>query len=87
MCTPRSCVHSASERGTELSASSLERKVRLLTLSELGFAKIGQNVSYADIASALHIQDSEVEKWVIDGMCYVHPFRYRLITQDFELTM
>ena len=55
------------DESIELDASSLERKVRLLALSELGFAKIGQNVPYADIASALQIEVSGVEKWVIDG--------------------
>ncbi|KAH8118642.1 PCI-domain-containing protein [Phellopilus nigrolimitatus] len=50
----------------KLDASKLEQKIRLLILSELGFSKIGQNVSYAEIASALQIEQSEVEKWVID---------------------
>lgn len=54
-------------RHTELEAANLERKVRLLILSELGFAKIGQNIPYGDIASSLQIEDTEVEKWVIDG--------------------
>ncbi|THH12263.1 hypothetical protein EW145_g113 [Phellinidium pouzarii] len=50
----------------QLNAKELERKIRLLKLSELGCTKIGQNVSYVEIASALHIEVSEVEKWVID---------------------
>lgn len=52
----------------ELAVPILERKMRLLVLSELAFSKIGQSVSYLDVASALKIEVSDVEKWVIDGV-------------------
>jgi len=45
----------------------LERKIRLLTLVSLGFQNIGKGVSYATLASALQVDQSEVERWVIDG--------------------
>ena len=48
-------------------AEQLGRKMKLLILSELGFSKIGQNIAYNEIASALQIENSEVEKWAIDG--------------------
>ncbi|KAI5119609.1 hypothetical protein M0805_005779 [Coniferiporia weirii] len=50
----------------QLDATKLECKIRLLILSELGCTKIGQNISYVDIASTLQIEVPEVEKWVID---------------------
>lgn len=50
----------------------LVRKIRLLTLASLGFRNIGKDVPYATLASALQIDQSEVEKWVIDGM--ISPF-------------
>lgn len=53
----------------DLDAGQLERKLRLLILSEIGFSRIGQNLHYSEIASALKIADSEVEKWSIDGAC------------------
>ena len=46
----------------------MERKIRLLTLASLGFQNIGKDVPYATLASALQVDQSEVEKWVIDGM-------------------
>ena len=48
----------------------MERKIRLLTLASLGFQNIGKDVPYATLASALQVDQSEVERWVIDGM---HP--------------
>jgi translation initiation factor 3 subunit M len=50
-----------------LDKSQLERKIRLLTLASLGFQNIGKDVPYATLASALQVDQSEVEKWVIDG--------------------
>ena len=52
---------------TDLDKTQLERKIRLLTLASLGFKNIGQDLPYAYIASALQVDPSEVEKWVIDG--------------------
>jgi len=37
-----------------------------LTLTTLGFQNIGKGVPYATLASALQVDQSEVEKWVID---------------------
>ena len=50
-----------------LDEAQLERKIRLLTLTSLGFQNIGKDVPYATLASALQVDQSEVEKWVIDG--------------------
>ncbi|KAF9481875.1 PCI domain-containing protein [Pholiota conissans] len=50
----------------QISASELERKIRLLTLASLAFKHIGQNLSYSKVAEALLVNSSEVEKWVID---------------------
>ena len=52
----------------------MERKIRLLTLASLGFQNIGKDVPYATLASALQVDQSEVERWVIDGMS--SPFTY-----------
>lgn len=52
-----------------LDKAQLERKIRLLTLASLGFQNIGRDVPYTTLASALQIDQSEVEKWVIDGWC------------------
>ena len=51
----------------EITSDQLERKIKLLTLSSLAFKYIGQNLPYSDIAEALKIDTSEVEKWAIDG--------------------
>ncbi|KAF9006663.1 hypothetical protein BDQ17DRAFT_1324641 [Cyathus striatus] len=49
-----------------LDVTQLERKIRLLTLASLGFKHVGLNLSYTDIAEALQVEPSDVEKWVID---------------------
>lgn len=54
----------------ELPSDALERKIRLLTLASLGTQKIGTDLSYAEIASALQIEENQVEAWVIDGACF-----------------
>lgn len=54
----------------EITPDQLERKIKLLTLSSLAFKYIGQNLPYSEIAEALKIDISEVEKWVIDGELY-----------------
>lgn len=58
--------HSGVLEQHQLDKTELERKIRLLTLASLGFQHIGQDLPYATIASALQIDDSDVEKWVID---------------------
>ena len=58
----------------EITPDQLERKIKLLTLSSLAFKYIGQNLPYSEIAEALKIDTSEVEKWVIDGELYFPPF-------------
>ena len=59
-----------------LDKAQLERKIRLLTLASLGFQNIGKDVPYATLASALQVDQSEVEKWVIDGTLFpfIHTF-------------
>ncbi|KAF9651741.1 PCI-domain-containing protein [Thelephora ganbajun] len=58
--------HSASIEKYGLDKAQLERKIRLLTLASLGFQNIGKDVPYATLASALQVDQSEVERWVID---------------------
>ncbi|KAJ6561531.1 PCI domain-containing protein [Mycena vulgaris] len=50
----------------QLERSQLERKIRLLTLASLGFKNIGHDLPYSQVAEALEVESSEVEKWVID---------------------
>lgn len=42
--------------------------MRVLSLAALGFQNIGQDLPYSKIASELQVDESEVEKWVIDGI-------------------
>ncbi|KAF9809857.1 hypothetical protein IEO21_07218 [Rhodonia placenta] len=49
-----------------LDKAQLERKIRLVTLATLGFQNIGHELPYVTIASALQVDPSEVERWVID---------------------
>jgi translation initiation factor 3 subunit M len=58
--------HPASIEKYGLDKTQLERKIRLLTLASLGFQNIGKDVPYTTLASALHVDQSEVERWVID---------------------
>jgi translation initiation factor 3 subunit M len=57
----------------KLDAGALERKLRLLALAELCSKRVGELVSYEEIATALRLQadagddGEEVETWVIDG--------------------
>jgi hypothetical protein len=55
-----------------LDKAQLERKIRLLTLASLGFRNIGKDVPYATLASALQVDQSDVEKWVIDGISLLY---------------
>ena len=57
-----------------LDNSQLERKIRLLTLTTLGFQNIGRDVPYSVIASTLQVEPSQVESWVIDGSSLHYPF-------------
>lgn len=50
-----------------LEQAALERKIRLLSLATLGTQNVGKDLPYKTVASALHIEVSEVETWVIDG--------------------
>jgi translation initiation factor 3 subunit M len=56
-------------RYLDLDEAHLERKIRLLTLSTLGFKYIGQDLPYTKIAETLQIDVSQVESWIIDGTC------------------
>jgi len=53
----------------EIPLSELEYKIRLLTLASLAFHYVGQNLPYSEIAEALQVDPSDVEKWAIDGWC------------------
>ena len=54
----------------DLDGAQLERKIRLLTLATLGFQNMGRDVPYSTVATALQVDPSEVESWVIDGTFY-----------------
>ncbi|KAJ7693878.1 PCI-domain-containing protein [Mycena rosella] len=58
--------HPAALEKYQLESAQLERKIRLLTLASLGFKNIGHDLPYSQVAEALHVEPSEVEKWVID---------------------
>jgi hypothetical protein len=91
----RSTVSPASTRipglcckmSTDLDKMQLERKIRLLTLSSLGFKNIGQDLPYATIASALQVDPSEVEKWVIDGRIDSFAMFYLFVTLTIKLQL
>lgn len=51
-----------------LDTTQLERKIRLLSLADLGFQNIGQDLPYAHVATVLQVPPSEVERWVIDAI-------------------
>ncbi|KAF8462486.1 PCI-domain-containing protein [Russula ochroleuca] len=51
-----------------LDAAQLERKIRLLSLADLGFQNIGQDLPYTQVATLLQVSPSEVERWVIDAI-------------------
>ena len=63
-------------RDAGLDAAQLERKIRLLSLADLGFQNIGQDLPYAQVATVLQVNPSEVERWVIDGS-FSFPFLLR----------
>ncbi|TFY82705.1 hypothetical protein EWM64_g1301 [Hericium alpestre] len=58
--------HPGAAENYALDYTQLERKMRLLSLASLGFQNIGSDLPYSKIASALQVDPSEVEKWVID---------------------
>jgi len=51
-----------------LDAAELDRKLRFLTLSTLATKHIGEDLPYQSIASALQLEPSAVEVWVIDAI-------------------
>jgi translation initiation factor 3 subunit M len=50
----------------ELDRAQLERKIRLLSFASLGFAHVGHDLPYSEVASILQIELNQVEKWAID---------------------
>lgn len=56
-----------------LDKNDLERKVRLLVLADLGSRNIGRDIPYHEIASALQIDQSQVEACAIDGKSVFFP--------------
>lgn len=51
-----------------LDKAALEKKIRLLTLTSLASTRVGKEITYEEIASALQIQEQGVESWIINGM-------------------
>jgi len=49
-----------------LDKAQLEHKIRLLSLTTLGFQNVGRDLPYAAIADALQVPPAQVERWVID---------------------
>jgi hypothetical protein len=66
-----------------LDTAQLERKIRLLSLADLGFQNIGQDLPYAHVASVLQVPPSEVERWVIDGSSFFSFYLTRLESHEF----
>ncbi|KAJ3719491.1 PCI domain-containing protein [Lentinula raphanica] len=58
--------HPGSLEKYDLDRTTLERKIRLLTLASLGFKHVGTNLPYDKIAEAIQVDVSQVERWVID---------------------
>ncbi|PIL37471.1 hypothetical protein GSI_01165 [Ganoderma sinense ZZ0214-1] len=58
--------HSDAFQKYDFNNVQLERKIRLVTLTTLAFQNIGRDVPYSAIASALQVEPSQVESWVID---------------------
>ncbi|KAI5295217.1 hypothetical protein KEM55_006288, partial [Ascosphaera atra] len=63
--TPLASINNAAVAGAE---SVLLTKMRLLTLASLAASTPSRSLKYDDIAAALRIEKSEVERWVIDGI-------------------
>jgi len=51
----------------QFTADAIVRKLRFVALVATASQSADQRLAYADIASALAIDQSEVELWVIDG--------------------
>ncbi|CAL1700392.1 unnamed protein product [Somion occarium] len=51
-----------------LDKTQLERKIRLLSLATLGFQNVGRDLPYSAVASAIQVEESQVERWVIDAI-------------------
>ncbi|KAG8807680.1 hypothetical protein FRC19_006390 [Serendipita sp. 401] len=51
-----------------LDRTSVEKKIRLVTLTELVTANIGKTITYAEIASTIQVTEAEVENWVIQAI-------------------
>ncbi|KAG1794555.1 uncharacterized protein HD556DRAFT_1474598 [Suillus plorans] len=52
--------HPAALEKYELDQARLERKIRLLSFASLGFARVGHDLPYSEVASILQIELSEV---------------------------
>ena len=50
-----------------LTSESIIRKLRLIALTTLASQSTNQELTYSEIATALQIDEKEVEAWVIDG--------------------
>lgn len=55
----------------QLSTETIQHKLRLIALVTLAARSESKQLSYNDVASALHVSVEEVEIWVIDGMSAV----------------
>jgi translation initiation factor 3 subunit M len=51
-----------------LSEPQCLRKFRLISLAAFAETKVGQTVSYADVAKAIDVKEEEVELWVMDAV-------------------
>ncbi|KAH9057289.1 PCI-domain-containing protein [Lactarius vividus] len=61
-------THASTAAEFSLDSAQLERKIRLLALADLGFQNIGQDLPYAQVAAALQVPVTQVERWVIDAI-------------------
>jgi len=51
----------------QFNAEAIVRKLRLIALTTLCARSTSKQLQYSEVASALAIDESDVEEWVIDG--------------------
>ncbi|CAL1700391.1 unnamed protein product [Somion occarium] len=70
-----------------LDKTQLERKIRLLSLATLGFQNVGRDLPYSAVASAIQVEESQVERWVIDGNIFISFYaQFTLLKLTFLVT-
>lgn len=57
-----------------LDTEQITRKLRLLALTDLAASSSSKDITYAEIAKALKVEEDEIEIFVIDGMLLFHRY-------------